>query len=318
MAIKATKILRRLLWGIVISIPSFAFGEYDEGSIQSINASSSEAAQKLAKILATRLKGESSQVVFLNIVNCGAPSLVEKNNWCHGFESTLTSRLVKDGIRFLPDAEKDEIRKKITDEQVYQQDSMQVDAQKVAVLGKQKAFKAFVSINITSDSTAQTQISASSVNIEQGVVSVSETVRINYSTGTYTPWTSSLKKYSVIGGGLGLSAMLYSAALNEKQQSNKAYAKYKEATTADEATQYRNETQQHDSKKQVYEYSSLVGIGLAIYGCFLETSTAVSTSYSIDVADVRDAHKYQISLEPVLGNGGEGGLLASITWQLGQ
>ncbi len=281
----------------------------DELALQ-VNDSAIKSGEKLSEILASKLKAEGSRVVFINIASCSPPRVLNGANWCKSFEASLNSNLIKSSIKFLPELQKDDVREKIASEQVYQHDSMQVDSTRAVELGKQKAFQAFVSVNVETDRNV-TQIRASSVNIKESVVTISETMQVNYTNETYTPWSSRAKKWSIFALGIGVGTGCFIASNREKEKSDQAYADYKNAKSTDDATKYRGETERHGRIKGYYDIGIWTGAAIFVWGFFVGNNNASSLDYEIKVAGDTSAQSFSIA--PLAS---DFGLTSAISWHV--
>lgn len=288
-------------------------GEWVE--ISDVSESVGPASESLSKLLAERLKREKSRVIFVDFVNCN-PGLVDATNWCEHFQSEVATYLIRQGLRFLPDRAKDEIRQKIADEQVYQHSSMQVDVTKAVELGQQKAFHAFVSVSAIGDGRGNIKLFASSINIKEGVVSISETVNVKFSHDVVRTWGAFFKGWMLMGAGIaGTGYGLYLAKL-EKDKADAAYQAYKKATDPDEVVSKRKETEKHDQVGTLYQGAAIGGGLLALYGFYVYRSgTEEILSYKI--ANSRGINsgffRGKFSIEPMV-SGGEIGLRVAKEW----
>lgn len=245
--------------------------------------SAGPAAETLAQALGAKLKTEKSKVLFLNVERC-EPALTDAKAWCAAFQASLESFLVKQGLRFLPEAIKDELREKIAQEQVYQHNSMQVDVTKAVELGKQKAFHAFTTVSVSGE-PGNIKLSASSVSIKDGVVTVSENETLKLKQEQVRPWGVWLKGWMLMGTGTAALGYGLYAAEQSQQKSDGYYAQYKKASTSDDATTARGKVEKQDRVTQAYNIGAGVGAAAALYGIYYYVkNNEASLSYKINMA----------------------------------
>ena len=167
---------------------------------------------------------------------------------------------------------------------------MNVEVSKAVELGKQKAFQAFVQVTI-SPTNDGTLIAASSVNIAEGVVSISEHAQIRYRSETVDrrTWRQSFIGWLLMGGGMAASGYSAFHGQQEQAKANDAYSKYKAATEAEDATANREQVKRHDADASLFNAAALVFGAAAVYGVVYYNRSAQSReilSYKIDVADI--------------------------------
>ena len=138
---------------ILVMVPSpvaLAGGWQSAESIQDLE---NPLASDLAAKLASELKAEQSTVIFIDMHACRGP----EGFACERFQATFQRALLDKRIAFLPEAQSNEVRAKIANEHLYQNESGHVDVAKAVAMGSQEAFSAFVTVNV---STADNKILA--------------------------------------------------------------------------------------------------------------------------------------------------------------
>ena len=265
-------------------------------------------AHDLAYKLVPRLNREGSKVVFLNLSKCSIGFIVS-DSWCEVFKNELETALVSRGIVFLNEKDQKSVREKIALEQAYQMSSMQVDITKAVELGKQHAFQAYVNLDVFDAGSDKVRVAASSVNIRDGVTTISEkssiTVRKEKSRSMMT-WVFGLGGLVI---GTGVSAASYITGSNFDSQADKKYLEYKSATTPDQATQKRNELDSLTKKRdQEYTLSGIAATVAIAGGWYFMAAAKTVSLYKFDLADGvpltggPDLGRTSIDIVPV-GNG---------------
>jgi hypothetical protein len=300
---------------LAVARPALADVEMDRWvDIDAVGESAGPAAEALARAVGERLKAEGARVVFLGMSRC-EPGLGDATEWCAGLQAGLESALVRQGFRFLPEASKDEVRQKIAAEQVYQQGSMQVDVGKAVELGKQKAIQAFTSVAAVGDGHGNIRISATSINIRDGVVTVSENVAVKIRQEQERAWGVWAKSTLLVGVGLTGVAVGLVQADKAKTKGDDYYTEYKKAGSADDATAARKKVEREDKLATVYQAEAVVGAALAAYGLYyFVANRAEALSFKINVADrgSRAVTPSTWTFRPVVSDQGVGlGLRAS-------
>lgn len=273
----------------IVSTPAHAeveIGSWEQAD--SINDTAAPLGEALANEVAKRLLQSSSKIIFLNVKNCEAPKGAE-GSWCKNFTSELESRFIKAGLRFLAEGETSDVRKKIAEEQIYQQNSMQVDVSKAVELGKQKAFQAFVSVDVTADSSGTVTAHASSVDIKEGVVSVSEKTVMKVRSEAVRPWSVTLKSLGLmLLGGAGTALALVKAD-DAKKKGDAFFKEYNDAQNAGDATAARKKSEAQDGKVNTYYGVAAASACVAIYGYFkFDSFDNVENEYKIELSRRRD------------------------------
>lgn len=287
---------------LAMPLPAYADVELDKWiEVDAASETTTPAAEALGQPLGKHLKAEGSKIIFLNIAQCD-PGLTDTNNWCPNFQNSLETYLIHQGFRFLPEATKDDIRQKIAQEQVYQQNSMQVDTSKAVALGQQKAFNAFVTIAVSGDGKGNIRLSANSVNIKDGTVSISENANLKLQQETVRPWGVVFKGWMLMGGGLAVTGAGLYQANKSQQKSNDDYASYNKATTPDAATSARDKVSQDDKLVSLYQDVAIVGGVVGLYGLYYYmTNKEQSLSYKITTASTQQhAPDRDWHVEPML------------------
>ena len=268
------------------------------------------AAEVLGKQLASRLLREQSRVIFLNLREC-APNIGRGDDgWCGAFQSRLATHLVREGIRFLPEDSVTQIRAKIAQEQVYQHGSMQVDVTKAVQLGKQKAFQAFTTVRVIGDRSGDIHIESQSINIRDGVVSVSEAFAVRRRVDVSKTIGSYLKGSAYMMIGLGIAAGGIRYGMQEKSKADDTYAQYEATKDAAEASRLRQKTQEHDNSATIGYGVGAIGAIFAVYGMTHWGSEEYQTSYyKVDTAS--HDRRPRIGFPVVMGGRGLG---ISLSW----
>lgn len=273
---------------LAFTLPTTSYADVETDTwieIDVVSDSSAPAAEALAQELGKKLKAEKSKTIFLNVNKC-EPGLAEASSWCSSFQSSLESFLVKQGLRFLPESAMTEIREKIAQEQVYQHNSMQVDVAKAVELGKQRAFQAFASVSVAGDGQGNIKLAASSVNIQEGVVTVSENVSLKIRQEQVRPWGVWFKGWMLMGSGLAGTAYGLYQADQSKQKSDDYYAEYKKADTADTATASRKKVEKQDKTTQLSNIGAGISATVALYGLFYYLKNKEDAlSYRVNLVD---------------------------------
>ena len=290
---KISLLILGLFASMTVSIYAYSDVEYDSWiSVDSLSETSTPSAEALSKKLSSKLKSEKSKVIFLDVRSCDvlshgnnrpAPEVStdleeeapQKRNlkasnsdspWCLSFQAALESSLIGQGIRFLPESSKNEIRQKISEEQVYQHNSMQVDVGKTVQMGKQSTLQAFVTVSVSDGGENVISILASSLNIKDGVVTISEKVTLKIKQTRDKTWGSVFKGLGIFGVGAGTTAACLINAGIEKKKSDAYFASYKAANTAEGATENRQRVEKHDNIATYYKVGAIVGGLITLYG----------------------------------------------------
>ena len=276
------RLCKMLILATALLLPSTGLSsEWEEET--SVAESARSAAGKLASLLAPKLKREQASTIFLDIRGCDLKTI--DGSWCSSFNVALEHELIKARIRFLPQDQQDVIRKAIATEEVYQHGSMQVDQAKAVKLGKQSAVMAFVSVLVTGNNS-EVSISAKSINVTEGVITISELVSVKRRTDVYRPASTYFK-------GIAWIALSSAAAAGSIIQANKAqarassdYARYQSSTDPTEVAKFRDKTQTDDNQVTTYQVvAGLAGLGIlwGAYQLWLP-GEAIAGYYSIDSA----------------------------------
>lgn len=259
-----------LVWATWVLGPSRARADETKG--QWLRASTdvdaaSAAAEALATALARRLKSERSKTVFLDVSKC-QPAIPDAPTWCLSFQSKLEVHLLRQGLRFLSDQSKDEIRHKIAAEQVYQQNSMNVDLKKAVELGKQSAFQAFATVNVVGDGQGKINIAVKSINIGEGVVTVGEDVNLEVRTFREMSPQRAITAFGIIGGGLTGALLSYQQVQKARASADSAYEDYEKAGDTNGAVRARNRVEAADKAAARWETGILACGFVMAYGAF--------------------------------------------------
>lgn len=321
--------------------PSQIFAQNGWKVVDSISDTASPVAESLASKMAPKLIAEGTKVVFLNISKCVIPgedlepskivkvteemkkkaqeeNIKDNEAWCHSFQTSLESALIAKGIRFLSEGERNAIRDKIASEEGYQYSSMQVDVSKAVELGRQKAFQAFVTVTINPNGPKRILVSANAINIKEGVVSLSEKVKVTNKSDLH--WSIG----SIIGGSFALTLGLSTAAYGhihadkENQLSNDQFKIYKSASNTDQATESRKSVEDHD-KKAAY-YNSIAAVGWVLIlgsGYYLLASNETVISYKLEAMNQPresiDKPKSLLTWAPFIETSGHYGISLNLT-----
>lgn len=247
--------------------------------------SASVMGRELAKKVVPRLKIEGSHVVFSDMKKCNLAiqsgkctydKETKKENcypneeitwgWCSEFFNSFERYLLQRNIRFLSEAKKKAIREKIADEAGYQYSSKQVDITKAVELGKQEAFKAFVTLEVNGDGDSSIRTTARSINIKKAVVSVSEEVKFTFKVMKSKSLGIYAKGATWITLGLLGALACHGMGFEASDSADKYYDSYKSATTTEEATEYREKAETKDEAADSYHLGAFLGWGAFAYG----------------------------------------------------
>ena len=229
-------------------------------------------AQDLGKRISPLLTKQGSKVVYLNVTKCTVGTIVT-DNWCSSFRTSLQNALIARNIRFLDESKQADIRAKIANEQVYQQTSQQVDVNQTVELGKQAGFQAYVNIELVESEGKTVRASIESINITEGVVTISEQSRLSLrreESRTFGGWFWGLTNMAIGGAATAYGINVYYV---EGDKADKAHARYKKATNAEDATKARKEAETEATKANAGVTAAAVGLCLGLWGIHVFNSS---------------------------------------------
>lgn len=283
-------ILNTVLFHFLLTSSPVATAQEKWKEVETMTDTATPIAERIAAKIAPKLITEGTKVIFLDYSKCivleyKKPSTKKQTpeqktameeeieryhdaneSWCNNFQSSIEAALISKGIKFLGESERNVIRKKIAEEQGYQSSSMQVDVTKAVELGRQRAFQSFVSINITPDAKSRIIVTASSIDIKEGVVNLTEKIKASYD--TKSNWTTSQLVAGSMLIGLGLPIGAYGQINGDKESrlSDEKFKIYKSAATPEDATQARKVVDDHDKKAAQYHGIGAAGWAMTISG----------------------------------------------------
>ena len=247
------------------------------GNAKTLNQLSAEialdSAEELGSDLAAALDQEKSKVVFLDILKCDPGSA-----WCEVFSGRLHSELSGSRIKFLTDDVAQRVREKVAKEQVYQQSSQMVDIEKAVEVGKQDAFHAFITIEVSGKlDDGVINIKTQSVKILEASTTISLFHMINISKSHSKSWSQIFTGFIFTGIGTAGALRANEMAYYHKDKGDEAYKNYGTAEDTANAKKSRKEVERHDNGVKMSRMGAVAGWSVAATGLLVLMSDGNET-----------------------------------------
>ncbi len=267
-----------------MSLPSRASDEDFVLIGQNLHSTARPLAEDLATKVATKLRNEKINVVFIQMKKCEFDSRefetfptpgpanqadlqIERQKWCSAFQIALEKKFLERDIMFLPEGSKNEIREAIANENTYQHSSFNVESSKAIALGRQKAVGSFVFIDAGNEGKMSLVAKARGINLQEGLNTISEVSHSTIATERKLATKTSILSWSAVFGGVGLSAWGAGKAAESQKKSDAYYTEYKAATTREKATEARINAEKQDDLTTIYGNGVIsAGVVIALIG----------------------------------------------------
>ena len=123
-----------------------------------------------------------------------------------------------------------------------------------------------MTIAVTSETADQYLLTARSIRISSGTVTIKENLRISHKRELSTPLVSYAKGILWTGLGLGIFGAGVFEAVKYKKASDDSYAKYNDTKDPSEAKKYREQTKSNDNLETASGLVAGLGLCVSLYG----------------------------------------------------
>ena len=254
------------------------------------------AGNEIATKIVSSLKREGSTTVILERSLCQGSDV-----WCQSLMGSIERTMIRKGVQFLPESQRESIRNKIAEEGLYQQSSEMVSALKATEIGKQEAVQAFVTISVVADGTEKFLVEARSIRMSSGTVTIKESVRVSRKTESSTPASVYAKGIIWTSVGVGVFVLGVQQALKYKAASSESFEKYNETKDPAEAKKYREQTKQSDNYQTAAGVVAGIGICIGLYG-FYQFGTGQTDVFFYRIDALSQNHESRMDIRALLAS----------------
>lgn len=236
-----------------------------------------EAAEEIVDKLVPKLKKEGATVIFLDVGHCLFDGI-----WCPVFTAEIERLFITEGLRYLPEDQRQNVRQKMND-------AINYDLNKVIRLGQQIAVHAFVNISIRGDLRSGIVISGSSINTKEGLVTINESITLTAekeikSSRSILTWVNSTL---IFGSGTAIATYGFLKSQSEMQAASDYQDRFKESKNPDEARKNKDAGTKHEEASFNFKSVGILGLITAAYGVhYFVTNKQDETYYHYDISFV--------------------------------